>query len=276
MRSRKGARLSARPSNARYHRASGFTLLELLVAMTILVIAMAVIWQTFSSTIGAWRRGGELLDELRHGDFVMEQLVSALRSAAFFESAPGKYGFTLKNSDKNYPADKLSWVTASSAFMQPDSPLMNSLHRIVFSIEDGPDGDLAVAIRAYPQLADMEEDDVDPWFVSSEVKGINCRVYDLEADSPDWENDWEDTNSIPSLMEITLYMDPLEKYGDPITIQRIVEIPVARKVDRQVEQDTGDGGTDSGRSETDSGRTADQTQKPSVSVGTGNRQGLPE
>ena len=268
--------MSARPSNTRHHRASGFTLLELLVAMTILVIAMAVIWQTFSSTIGAWRRGGELLDELRHGDFVMEQLISALRSAAFFESAPGKYGFTLKNSDKNYPADKLSWVTASSAFMQPDSPLMNSLHRIVFSIEDGPDGDLAVAIRAYPQLADMEEDDVDPWFVSSEVKGINCRVYDLEADSPDWENDWEDTNSIPSLMEITLYMDPLEKYGDPITIQRIVEIPVARKVDRQVEQDTGGGGTDSGRSETGSSRTGDQSQKPSVSVGTGSRQELPE
>lgn len=256
----------------RRHHAAGFTLLELLVAMTILVIAFGVIWQTFSSTIGAWRRGSELLDELRHGDFVMEQLVSALRSAAFFESSPGKYGFTLKNSDKTYPADKLSWVTASSAFMPPDSPLMNSLHRIVFSIEDGPDGDLAVAIRAYPQLADMEEDDVDPWFVSSEVKGIDCRVYDLFAESPDWERDWEDTNSIPSLLEITLYMDPLEEYGEPVKIQRIIEIPVARKVDRKVEQDAG--GEDTGGSQTP--REAKSSDSPAISVGSDEQKRLPE
>lgn len=256
------------------HRSAGFTLLELLVAMTILVIAFAVIWQTFSSTIGAWRRGGELLDELRHGDFVMEQLVSALRSTAFFESRPGKYGFALKNSDKTYPADKLSWVTASSAFMPPDSPLMNSLHRIVFSIEDGPDGELGVAIRAYPQLAEIEEDDVDPWFVSSEVKGIDCRVYDIFADSPDWESEWEDTNAVPSLLEITLYMDPLEEYGDPVKIQRIIEIPVARKVDRKVEQDEGGGG-DTGGSKTP--REAGASDSPAISVGAGDRpEGLPE
>ena len=70
-------------------RSAGFTLLELLVALMILVFAFAIIWSTFSATVTAWQRGGQLLDELRHGDFVMEQLVSALRSAAVVQERAG-------------------------------------------------------------------------------------------------------------------------------------------------------------------------------------------
>jgi len=54
---------------------------------------MGIVWSTYSVTMNAWRRGSDLVDELRHSDFVMEQLVSALRSAAFFHTAPDKYGF---------------------------------------------------------------------------------------------------------------------------------------------------------------------------------------
>ena len=204
---------------------SGFTLLEMLVALAILALAFAVIWSTFSATVTAWQRGGDLLDELRHGDFVAEQLVSALRSAAFFTSSPDKYGFRMKTRNQTYPADQISWVTSSTAFMPPDSPYRQSLHRIVFSVESNPEGDPAVAIRAMPHLMDEDEVDDTPWFVSSEVKGFKCRVYDFEEES--WKTDWEDTNSIPRLLEITLYMDPVEKYGPPVTLQRLVEIPVA-------------------------------------------------
>jgi prepilin-type N-terminal cleavage/methylation domain-containing protein len=204
---------------------SAFTLIEVLVSLAILVTAMTIVWSTFSGTLSAWRRGSAMLDDLRHGDFVMEQLVSALRSAAFFHSSPGKYGFWLDSGHGQYDNDKISWVTSSSAFIPPDSPLANSLHRIVFGIDQNRDGDYAVAIRAWPHLADMEEDDVKPWFISSEVKGIRCRVYNTEDES--WGNDWEDTNSIPTLVEITLFMDPIKEYGEPVKLQRLVEIPIA-------------------------------------------------
>ena len=150
------------------NRKAGFTLLELLVALTILVFSFAIIWETFSGTVRAWQRGGQLLDELRHGDFVMEQLVSALRSAAFFRSSPGRYGFRLETgSAGSYPGDKISWVTTSSSFIPPDSPLAKGTHRIIFSIEDNDDGDPAVCIRAYdPLLEDEDTVAIDRWFVS--------------------------------------------------------------------------------------------------------------
>ncbi len=203
----------------------GFTLLEMLVALTILALAFAVIWSTFSAAVTAWQRGGDLLDGLRHGDFVAEQLVAALRSTAYFTTAPDKYGFRLENGNLEYPADRISWVTTSTAFMPPDSPYRDSLHRIFFSVENNDRGDPAVAIRAMPHMMDEEDADDTPWFVSSEVKGFKCRVYDFEEES--WETTWENTNSVPRLVEITLYMDPVEEYGPPVTLQRLIEIPVA-------------------------------------------------
>jgi prepilin-type N-terminal cleavage/methylation domain-containing protein len=226
-------RRKAEPSRS---QSAGFTLLELLVALTILVFAFAIIWETFSGTVKAWQRGSQLLDELRHGDFVMEQLVSALRSAAFFRTSPGRYGFRLETgSAGSYPGDKLSWVTASSAFIPPDSVLSKGSHRIIFSIEDDDDGEPAVCIRAYdPLLEDEDTVKIDRWFVSTEVQGVQCRIYNLEEKI--WENSWEGekTNSLPSLVEITLYMNPIEEFGEPITLKRLVEIPIAPAVTNAV------------------------------------------
>ena len=214
-------------------RADGFTMLELLVALAITVAAFTIVWSTFSATVSAWRRGTELLDDMHHGEFVMEQLVSALRSAAFFNTAPDKYGFRMDNaSGGDYPAHKLSWVTSGSAFIPPNSPLANGFHRLSVTVERNPDGNAAFAVRAYPHLATISEDEVDPWYISTEVKGIRCRTYNFDEEA--WEEQWEDTNSVPLLVEITLYMDPLQKYDDPVTMKRLVEIPVAGAVKKAV------------------------------------------
>jgi hypothetical protein len=186
--------------------------------------------------------------------------VSALRSTAFFTTAPGKYGFRLESNGGNYPRDRLSWVTASDAFMPPDEPLANSLHRLVVSIENNEDGQDAVAIRALPHLADTEEDEVKPWFISSEVKGIGCRVYNPDTQS--WENEWEDTNSVPSLLEITLYMEPVQEYEEPVKIQRLVEIPIAVGVSNAVNTTAAAGGTNTLAVTAPTQKTSDQAPAP--------------
>jgi prepilin-type N-terminal cleavage/methylation domain-containing protein len=218
----------------------GFTLLEVLFALTILAVATGIIWMTFSTTINAWERGNQVMEEMHHGDFVMDQLVNALRSAAFFPTAPDKYGFWLKSQQRRYQADEMSWVASGTALMRPDDPLAAGLHRIMVSIENDPDGDPAFAVRAFPYMEDeIEKGDVDPWFVSSRVKGLRCRIWDEEEE--DWEDQWEDTNAVPSVIEITLYMDPIEKYGKPVEMKRLVEIPVAPAVTGAVTVATGGG-----------------------------------
>ena len=109
--------------------------------------------------------------------------------------------------------------------------------------DPAPDSSASVAIRAYSHLAedeDTDEMDFEPWYVSSDVIGFRCRYYDFENES--WSSDWEDTNSIPSLLEITLYMEPIEKYAQPETIQRLVVIPVAPAVTNAVKVDQKEAG----------------------------------
>lgn len=212
----------------------GFTLLELLVALAILVSVFAIIGRTLTTTLNAWKHGSKVLEELHHGDFVMEQMVSALRSTAFFETTPELYGFRVtKKTAGAYPGDRISWVTSSSAFMPLNSPYANGLHRLAVEIERTDQGEAAFAVRALAHLSEEEEDTVDPWLISSRVKGIRCRVYDEETSS--WLDTWEETNAIPSLVEITLYIDSGADSATPLRIQRAVEIPVAPAVTGMVE-----------------------------------------
>jgi prepilin-type N-terminal cleavage/methylation domain-containing protein len=230
-------------------RRAGFTMLEVLVAVAILATAAIMTWGIFSAAMTAWRKGDAILAEMRHGDFVMEQLVAGLRSAAFFDEESGLYGFHLEDREgADYPADRISWVKSGTAFMPPDSPLSHGLHRIEFTAERTAEGETAVAVRAYPHLAEEDDrEEVDPWFPSAQVKGIDCRVYDPEDET--WEDEWEDTNNVPGLLEIALFMDPLEPGEDPVVLRRAVRIPIGRTVTGAVEYATGEaaaGGGDEG------------------------------
>jgi prepilin-type N-terminal cleavage/methylation domain-containing protein len=204
---------------------SAFTLIELLVALVILAMAFTVIWRTFAATMDGWNRGNKFLETLHHGDFVIEQLVSALRSAAYYQTKPGAYGFWLESRGGASPRDEISWVTSSSAFMSPKSPMMNQLHRIRISIDDAPDGREGFTVEAWAPLADPEEIDPEKWTITSKIKGISCETYNFENET--WDNEWEDTNTVPSLIRVTLFLDPVEKYGEPVRISRLVEIPIA-------------------------------------------------
>ncbi|MBU1694785.1 MAG: type II secretion system GspH family protein [Verrucomicrobia bacterium] len=227
----------------RPRKGSGFTLLEVLVAVAIMAISFAIVWSTFSATVNGWQRGTKLLDQLHQGDYLMEQFVIALRSAAFFSSTrPDKYGFRLDaHGGGEDSADVISWVTSGSAFLPPDSYLANGLHRLEVSLDRDNEGRPAVAVRAWPHLADEEEDvEGEPWFVSTEVKGLRCRTYNAEEER--WDHEWENTSSVPRLVEITLYLPPLEKYDEPQKLQRLVEIPIAPPLE-EAARSSGEGGT---------------------------------
>ena len=210
---------------------TGFTLLEVLVALTILVTVMAIVGAAMVTTIDGWDRGQRALDSMRRGEHVMDQLANALRSTAGggASTKQGIYSFQINTSDDNPPAGTMSWVTGSAAFLPPGSPLAYGLHRIALSIEQTDAGRPALVVRAWPYLVtDSDQlDAIEPGFIAPEVSGLACRVFDYQVQ--DWQTEWTSSNALPALVEITIYVNNdagTAATAEPLVLQRLVEMPL--------------------------------------------------
>jgi prepilin-type N-terminal cleavage/methylation domain-containing protein len=209
-----------------------FTLLELMVAMVILTIAMSIAFQAFSGTIRGWKRGTEVLDGIKHGDFAMGQLVAAVNSAIYFNNPRKTYAFKFeKNMSGGLPSDMISFVTASGAFMHPDSPFATGPHRIKLFIDDA-DGEPALFAITMPAIANDEEFedeyDAEPILVSRAIQGLEILFWDKETE--DWTEEWEPENSMPERILLTIFSASEDEKEEPIAFSRVLEIPVAKSV----------------------------------------------
>ena len=226
--------MTLKTQNLNLKIAQGFTLLELMVAMVILTIAMSVAFQAFSGTIRAWKRGTEVIEGIKHGDFAMNQLANALNSTIYFFNPRKSYAFKIeKGTGSGLPADTISFVTASSALMPEGSPLQHGPHRLKLYIDDDEDGNPSLFSTAFPAIANEEdaedEYDEEPHLVSRSVQGLEILLYDEELE--DWSTDeWEKENDIPERVMIIIYVASEEENEEPIEFVRILDIPVAQSV----------------------------------------------
>jgi hypothetical protein len=168
-----------------------------------------------------------LLGKLHYGEYAMDQLASALRGAAWFPSKPEAFGFWLdaKGGTGKEAENEVSWVTGGTAFLPPESHLRDGLHRLSVTVE-GSGERRGLVVRAWPHL--VEEDggkDAERILVAPGVQGLACEWYDFEGE--DWSQEWEETNSLPKLVRITMTMRPREDEREGLRLQRLVELEVA-------------------------------------------------
>jgi prepilin-type N-terminal cleavage/methylation domain-containing protein len=216
-------------------RFAGFTLLEILLAVTILSLVATVTFMTFAAATSAWQRGSRLADNLHHGDFVIQQLVMGLRSAYYPDGAKGgapEYGFWHEDNGEGASAeDEISWVKLGGALVGRDNAFAETPHRVRFLVTDDEDGDSAAAVIAWRlqgQPEDFDPEDIDPVFLSKRVVGFNCRAaWELDGDGEiDWLDEWEETNKIPTIVEVSLYVQPPQEDDDPIEVKRVIGLRV--------------------------------------------------
>lgn len=209
---------------------AGFTLIELLLALAIFAMVMAMAGGAFWGVMKAWNRGEAVLGQLHRGEYAMDQIVSALRGAAWFPSKPESYGFWLDDAGGagGSAENVVSFVTAGSAFLPPDSALRDGLHRVEMTV-DGAGASRALVVRAWAHVVDeLDDAEKQEWRVLEGVKGFSCEYYDFEDEA--WDQDWETTNTLPKLVRVTLTMAPQGEMRDSLELQRLVVLEVAPEV----------------------------------------------
>jgi prepilin-type N-terminal cleavage/methylation domain-containing protein len=213
---------------------AGFTLLELMLAITILSVVTVVMYMSLAVVAGAWRRTVVMSDNVNHGDFVMDQMIMGLRSAYYPQAGINpQYGFVHEdNGDGEMADDRISWVKLGSAVVGRNCSFAGTPHRIEISMEEGDRG-RGIAFRAWRlqgQPEDFDKEDLEVEVLSRRVTGFNVRTGIRKKDGEDdidWQDDWTETNRIPIVIELTLFMDPREEGGEPVEIKRICPVPCA-------------------------------------------------
>ena len=232
-------RLTLRPPRPRRRCGAGFTLVELLIAVAILLLVTSVTYAIFAAVTKAWQRGMALSEDLHHGDFVIEQLCMGLRSAVYRDRNDG-FWLTDDGHDAQ-SSDAISWVKTGPALVGEEADVAKSIHRVRFVVRKNeanhkPGASVTAWGGEYLQPEDFDPSELEPVFLSSRITGFNCRVATNVANSEiDWQETWEDdlggglnlTNRLPQYVEITLYLDPLREGEEPVVVKRCVEIPIA-------------------------------------------------
>jgi len=210
----------------------GFTLLELMLAITILSAVTLVMYMTLSVIAGAWQKTVVLSDNMNHGDFVMDQLIMGLRSAYYPSAGVNpQYGFAHDNeSDGETADDKISWVKLGSAIVGDNCPFAGTPHRIEITMAEDEKG-RGIAFRAWRlqgQPDDFDSEELEMEVFSRRVTGFDVRTASRKVDDEiEWLDEWLETNRVPLAVELTVYMDPKEEGGEHVEIKRICPIPSA-------------------------------------------------
>ncbi len=246
---------------------SAFTLIELILAITLFASVTVTAYLCLSTATRSWRVGTETADAINHGDYIMEQILMGLRSAYYpdvdsVDGSAGQYGMQLVNDgDEDVARDSLTWVKLGSALVGADSEVANTPHKVVLTVVgEGESEDEALAqgglvlkswrMSALPEDFDPDDDEfVKPLLLMPGVVALDFRVFNpkdnledgklpgVEEESPfelDDEKKWIDedwtgdyTNRLPYAVETTLYLAPPDDRSDPIKVQRVTTIPTA-------------------------------------------------
>lgn len=208
----------------------GFTLLEILLAVSLLAVTATITFMTFSAATTAWQRGTALVDRLHHGDFVMHQLMLGLRSAYYTRQEHGFYQINTGSGEN--AEDEISWVKLGGALVGHEERFAETPHRVRFfvgSTADGETGAMMASWRLAGQMEDFDPDAVETKLLSPRVVGFSCRTaweYD-DQDEIAWLDEWEETNRVPVLVEVTLFLEPIEEGDKPLEMKRIAPIRAA-------------------------------------------------
>ena len=215
---------------------SGFTMVEMLMAVMIAGFISVSAFMTFHAVTSSWSASTEYMDKLQRTDYAIDQVVSGLRSTYYphtgkeGDASLYNYGFMLFDGGEGKDADDsdvIEWSKTGSAIVDVNSSVKDTVHRVrVMVLEEG-NTDFKTRIpatglyaRLCPDFALQPKDDssIDftfgndemykPVLIAAGVVGFNCRVMpepkkdgSLTKDDR-FEDEWTSSNKVPYKVEL--------------------------------------------------------------------------
>jgi prepilin-type N-terminal cleavage/methylation domain-containing protein len=208
----------------REQRTRGFTLVEVLLAVTILALVITAVYSTWSAALTGWKRGSAVADAFQRQRIVMETLNELANSAVFFAGNVNLYQITGQHDES--AGDTVSFVTASDVLLPPSEQSMLGMRRVTVGMDRDQHGVPYLAIINTHVLTDEQgAAQAQRHVLSAEVNGFSVRYRDARDGT--WREEWTEVNTVPGALEFTVsFFDPTGN-APTIVVTRAVELPAA-------------------------------------------------
>jgi general secretion pathway protein J len=210
---------------SRFGRNHGFTLVETLVAIVILMMVIGAIYGTFRAGNMCVSRTEERADVYQTARVLMAQINAELCSA-YQPTGATKSSMTGEDTPGSETAtqyDTLTFTTTtrhSPSQTEPAGDVCQVSYHLG-STPDGEPGGFFVAEDFRPGLS-VSSEKRPPIKLSDMVVGFNCKYLDPQSD--EWKNEWVDQTRMPKAVRIELILKPERKDAKPITVASTANI----------------------------------------------------
>jgi general secretion pathway protein J len=187
-----------------------FTLIEIMLAMTIFAMVMIAIYSSWSSILRGSKVAQEAAAQAQRTRVAMRALEESLASAEVFNQNSAYYSFF---ADTRKPtAAGMSFVSRLPASF-PGSGLFfdQVVRRVTFTVEPAGGSERALVLRQSPLL---EVPEYKPYQI---VLCPNVDVFQLAFWNPrkgEWLEKWIYTNQLPYLVKVTIGFGKTSRFSD--------------------------------------------------------------
>ena len=191
---------------------SSFTLVELLITLSILTIIAGSIHLTFSTAISSTRKGEIDMQVYQDGRLVISRIDRELSSCLIPESAEAE---DIKFAGAK---DDLKFVTISS-FHDKIMSHGAKLVEVYYYLES--DKDSSILQREERALVGPEADEKYTCTIAEKVTDMSFCYFDGEK----WIDSWQEKEELPQAVKITLGLKPSEK---TVSFRTTISIPAGK------------------------------------------------
>lgn len=181
---------------------SAFTLVEILIAMAIFSVVIAAIYSTWTLILRATQVGQNAAAQAQRQRIALRTIEDSLTCIQSFRASMKYYVFT--NLAVSSGQSELSF-TARLPDVFPRNGKFGgfNLRRLTFGVEPGGGSEKDLVLRQSPVLMDMDADERQtPLVLARNVEKFTVECWNTNA--MDWVSEWDDTNSIPAVVRISL------------------------------------------------------------------------
>ncbi len=195
-------------------RSSGFTLLEVMLAIVLLALLLAGTWGAIRTTVHAMHSGEIAIDRTNRlrvaEEFLRHQISRILPLAYGTDEATGS-NYVFEGS-----ADSMRFVAPMPGYLSKGGPYVQML-RLVRSRGGGKELLFTDAMLNGFEIENEKPSDREPAVLLDQIQDgvFEYRTLDDQGELTDWSSEWEDPSVTPVMVRIRLTMRPEARFVFP-------------------------------------------------------------